>query len=370
VLIWGTIWSHLDLLIVPGFAGTWSSQTCTFLACLAIMLATVSAATSLDRAALPRRAALAMIALGIGVGLIGIPAALIRSAVIDTVESLLGNFILADLAMVAACLGWAWRRGSAEARDLIIAWSVPMAALALSQLVDIGGALWGGGAQVLVLFAAAWQTLWLSIAATRRLARLRLERDRARAAEAFASELAARDPLTGLHNRRGFVKRVAHLIEQARAEDAPIALLLIDIDRFKAVNDAHGHEAGDTVLCTIAARLRRWESDSCAVARFGGEELAMMIVGIDGFALAQFAEGVRIEIAACDHRVAIGNHVVTASIGVAETREIGSFQRLYRIADAALYAAKRAGRDRVELLREAPVPERPAAIAEVTRARG
>ena len=351
MLVWGTIWSQLDLLVVPGFAGTSSSQTCTFLACLAITLATASAAASFDREALPRRAATATLALGIIVGLVGIPAAFIRSAALDTVGDLLAALVLADLAVVVACLGWAWRRGSAEARDLAAAWAIPMAALALTQVTDIGGALWGGGAQMLVLFAAAWQTLWLSVAATRRLARLRLERDRARAAEALASELAARDPLTGLHNRRGFVRRVARLIDQARIEGAPVALLLIDIDRFKAVNDAHGHEAGDAVLCTVAARLRRWESESCAVARFGGEELAMMIVGIDGFALARFAEGVRIAIAACDHRAAIGDRVVTASIGVAEAPRADGFQQLYRVADRALYAAKRAGRDRVVLRR-------------------
>ncbi|HEU4960025.1 MAG TPA: diguanylate cyclase [Sphingomonas sp.] len=367
VLVWGTIWSQLDLLIVPGFAGTASSQTCTFLACLAITLATVSTTTSLDDTALPRGAVPATLALGVIVGLVGIPAALIRSAALDAVGDVLAVLVLADLAAVIACLGWAWRRGSAEARDLAAAWAVPMVALALTQVTDIGGALWGGGAQVLVLFAAAWQTLWLSVAATRRLARLRLERDRARAAEALASELAARDPLTGLNNRRGFVKRVARLIGQAKAEDAPVALLLIDIDRFKAVNDAYGHEAGDIVLCTIAARLRRWESDSCAVARLGGEELAMMIVGIDGFALARFAEGVRAEIAICDHSAAIGDQVVTASIGVAEARCADGFQRLYRLADRALYAAKRAGRNRVELRREAvaaPVEE-----AEIVRAR-
>src|SRR3546814_18867648 len=88
-----------------------------------------------------------------------------------------------------------------------MAWSVPMAALGLTQIVDVGGALWGGGAQVLVLFAAALQTLWLSIATTRRLARLRVERDHARAAAARSSELAGRDPLTHLPKPRRFLER-------------------------------------------------------------------------------------------------------------------------------------------------------------------
>src|SRR3546814_7524501 len=69
----------------------------------------------------------------------------------------------------------------------------------------------------------------------------------------------------------------------------------MDVDRFKAVNDAFWHEAGDIVLCKIAQRLQRWESPSCAVARLGGEEFALAIVGIDGFALIRFVDGVRQE---------------------------------------------------------------------------
>lgn len=362
VLAWGVIWSQLDLLVVPGIAGTASAQTCTFLACLAITMATASAVTALDRAALPRWAAWATLALGIAIALIGIPATLVRSAALAGLGNALGMVVLADLAAVALCLGWAWRRGSAEARDLAIAWSVPMAALGFTQVVDIGGALWGGGSQILVLFAAAWQTLWLSIAVTRRLARLRVERDRARAAELRASELAGRDPLTGLHNRRGFVARVASLLGVAHAEAAPVALLLVDIDRFKSINDLHGHEAGDIVLGTIAARLQRWEGAMCAVGRLGGEEFALLIGGMQGFALARFADGVRREIAACDHRAVIGDRLVTVSIGVAEAHAASDFQQLYRLADRALYAAKQAGRDRVvrrQLSAAVPPPDGP-----------
>lgn len=347
VLVWGVIWSQIDLPLVPGIAGTLSAQTCTLLACVAITMATASAVTSLDRAVLSRGAAKATLAIGIVVGLIGIPAALTRSATLEWLGNVLAIVVLADLAAVVACLVRAWRRGSAEARELAIAWSVPMAALAFTQVVDIGAALWGGGSQVLVLFAAAWQTLWLSIAVTRRLARLRIERDRALAGELKASELAGRDPLTGLHNRRGFIDRVAALLAGARSEQVPVALLLIDVDRFKSINDTYGHEAGDLVLCTIAHRLQRWEGAACAVGRHGGEEFALLICGISGFALARFADGVRLAIAACDHGNVIGDRAVTVSIGVAESDAKADFQQLYRSADEALYAAKRAGRNRI-----------------------
>ncbi len=155
------------------------------------------------------------------IGVLGVPLALIRSAAIDLLASILGILILADLALVAACLIWAWRRGSPEARDFAGAWALPMATLAFIQFVDVDGAFWGGGSKIVVLLAAAWQTLWLSIAASRRFAHFRIERDHARAAEAQASELARRDPLTGLRNRRGFLETIEPLLAYVRSENMP-----------------------------------------------------------------------------------------------------------------------------------------------------
>ncbi|MBY8829330.1 sensor domain-containing diguanylate cyclase [Hephaestia mangrovi] len=356
MLLWGVIWSQLELPLAPGIAGTVAAQTCTFLACLAIALATISAATFLGRTALPRQMSRMLVGIGVSVGVVGIPTSLVRGHAIEGLATLLGILVLADLAAVALSLAWAWRRGSVQARDLVWAWSVPMLALAVTQVTDVGTILWGGGAQILVLFAGAWQTVWLSYAATRSLARLRIERDEAREAEAIAVEHAERDPLTGLCNRRGFEARVARLIAVAAREQAPVALLLIDVDRFKSVNDAHGHRAGDAVLRALAARLRRWESRTAAVARLGGEEFALLITGIGGFALSRFADGVRCEIAACDHRAIIGNRRVTASIGVAEMGPGDDFETLYEAADIALYTAKHGGRNRVIHHRDGPAP--------------
>jgi diguanylate cyclase (GGDEF)-like protein len=352
VFLWGVIWSQIHLLALPWMAGATSAQMCTFLACLAIALATTSAATSLDRRVLPRRAAGATLTIGWAIGLAGIPVALERGPALQWMGDAMSIAILADLAAVAACLAWAWRRGSTEARDFAGAWAVPMAALALTQVTRLDGILWGGGSQILVLFAAAWQTIWLSVAATRRLSRLRVERDRARAAEAQAAELARRDPLTGLANRRGFIERAAPLVEQAAKEGAPVALLLLDVDRFKTINDVHGHDVGDMVLVTLADRLDHWEGSMCAVARMGGEEFALMTVGLDGLALERFAESVRRELAACDHSALLGDRVVTVSIGVTTAQgDLPDFPSLYRVADQALYSAKQLGRDRVVIER-------------------
>lgn len=351
MVVWGGFWSQLDLLLVPGMAGAPSAQTCTALACLAITLATFSALTALAPPDVPRLLRRVTLGVSLVVGALGLPLALMREGPIELCAAVLGMLTLANLLAVAACLTLAWRRGSPEARAFAGAWALPMVVLGATQMVDTDHLLWGGGAQLMVLLAAAWQTLWLSLAATHRFTRIRQERDRARLAEASAHELARRDPLTALRNRRGFIEMAQPMLARAQADGSPLAVLVIDVDRFKAINDTHGHEAGDDVLCTLARRLERWDGDLCTVARFGGEEFAVMVAGLTGYPLAQFAERVREEIAGCDHGTAIGT--VTVSIGVAETRAdlpaSFDFQTLYRAADGALYRAKKQGRNQVVL---------------------
>jgi diguanylate cyclase (GGDEF)-like protein len=354
MFLWGVTWSQFGLLVAPGMAGTLAAQVCTALSALSVLLATLSTTTALGRGMIPTPLRVTALAFGITVAAIGIPATLARGALVESIAPLLAVAVIGDLCAVMACLIWGMRRGSVEARELIAAWSVPMAALALTQFVDIGSILWGGGPQILVLFASAWQTIWLSIAVSHRLARLRAERDLARAAEARASQLAERDPLTGIRNRRGLVDAAKTLIDAAARAEAPLAMLLIDIDRFKTINDEHGHDAGDVVLCAIATRLARWEGPMCAVARLGGEEFAMIVGHLSGQPLTGFADHVRQEIAACDHSAAIGDGQVTVSIGIAGAQGGGDFAQLYRDADRALYAAKRGGRNRVRHAEQVP----------------
>ncbi|WP_237709232.1 sensor domain-containing diguanylate cyclase [Sphingomonas elodea] len=359
MFLWGAIWSQFGLLVAPGMAGTVAAQSCTALSALAVLLATLSTTTALAGGTVPQPLRLLALLLGFAVAVLGVPATLARTTMIEQIVPILGVSVLANLAVVLLCLIYGIRRGSPEARDLLAAWSVPMAALALTQVVDIGSRFWGGGPQILVLFTSAWQTIWLSIAASRRLSRLRTERDMARAAEARASELAERDPLTAIRNRRGLVEAAQALTHAASEDAAAMGLLLIDIDRFKAINDEHGHDVGDVVLCTIATRLARWEGPRCAVARLGGEEFAMVLTHRSGTALASFADHVRQEIAACDHSAEIGHQRVTVSIGIAEAGGGADFAQLYRDADRALYAAKRDGRDRVCRIDPAAEPVSP-----------
>jgi diguanylate cyclase (GGDEF)-like protein len=347
MLLWSALWSQVHLALVPGLAGTVTTQICTFLACLAIALATVSAVMAVDRGTVPRRLRIAALVLGLGVGVAGIPLALVRGGSLGPLADVLGLAVIADLLAVTAYLGWAWRHGSVEARDFLAAWSLPMVMLAVIHIVDVEDGFWGGGSKLAVLVAATWQALWLAAAATRRLGHLRIERDHARSAEARAQQLARRDPLTGLPNRRGFVESVTPLLERARADNLPAALLLVDIDRFKSINDIHGHDAGDVVLCGIAHRIERWEGPMCTVSRLGGEEFGLLTIGMEGIILGRFAESIRRGIAACDHSEAVGERLVTASVGVAEVRPACDFQQLYRLADEALYDAKSGGRNKV-----------------------
>src|SRR3546814_18943663 len=105
--------------------------------------------------------------------------------------------------MVALYLGWAWRRGSIEARDFLGAWGLPMAVLAFLHIVDIEDGFWGGGSKLVVLVAATWQALWLAAAATRRLAQHRREPDQARDAGAGHPRGGRRTPDTRPPNPPG-----------------------------------------------------------------------------------------------------------------------------------------------------------------------
>jgi diguanylate cyclase (GGDEF)-like protein len=346
MVVWGLLWSQLALIVAPGLAG-WSSQICTFLACLAVTLATISGVVALGKDMGPRALRIGALVLGLFILPFGILVSLETGPALGWQIGVVGVLTLSVLALVAIGLVNACRAGNADAKALAWAWALPMATLALTQVVDMDEWLYGGGSQVVMLVAAAMQTVSLSIAVTLRIAHLREERDRARAAEARMSELASRDALTGLLNRRGFVDRAEFMIEGRAAPGEHFGLLLIDVDHFKRVNDTYGHEAGDAVLCRIARRLERWEGPLCVAGRIGGEEFVLGVTGLTPIGIRQFAESVRRGIADLQHPELRTGHAVTASIGVASADQALSFQRLYGWADQELYKAKAHGRNRV-----------------------
>lgn len=176
---------------------------------------------------------------------------------------------------------------------------------------------------------------------------------------AVAEIRAATDGLTGLPNQRAVGDALKRTFAQATTTKAPLALLLIDLDHFKQINDQRGHAVGDQVLASVGATLRGVLRTRDFAGRKGGEEFAVLLPDTEIAAALEIAERVRAAIA--EISLPGADVSVTASLGVAGYPEHAStLDRLERLADAALYVAKRQGRDRVELAElatvEAPAP--------------
>jgi diguanylate cyclase (GGDEF)-like protein len=157
------------------------------------------------------------------------------------------------------------------------------------------------------------------------------------------------DPLTGIANRRAFFGRGERLLARIGTRGGSAALLMIDLDQFKRINDTHGHEAGDRVLCAFCADTAGLLRPTDLLARTGGEEFACLLPDTTMPDAARVAERIRLQFAA--RRPTIGTpDKVTVSIGVATTASSGfTLNSLMEAADRALYAAKANGRNRVEL---------------------
>lgn len=162
-------------------------------------------------------------------------------------------------------------------------------------------------------------------------------------------EMASTDKLTGLLNRHAFAILAVKLLAEHRREPRPVAVLLADIDRFKEINDRHGHLAGDAVLEAVAQVLQRRLRASDLAVRWGGEEFLLLLKGCELDEARRIAEDLRQAVAASP--VATGKLAipVTISIGVSQFDGKESMDRLIGRADDALYAAKQGGRNRVDM---------------------
>ena len=168
------------------------------------------------------------------------------------------------------------------------------------------------------------------------------------------SALASTDALTGLPNRRQFDATLNKEWYRALREAAPLALLMIDVDRFKSLNDRFGHPVGDAFLARVGRVIRdnvRRAGDMAA--RYGGEEFAVILPGTVSTGALEIAEHIRRAVAATDTRSLVaGGYPLSVSVGVAAVVPLagGGSASLIHSADAALYQAKRSGRNRVELM--------------------
>ncbi len=182
--------------------------------------------------------------------------------------------------------------------------------------------------------------------------KLKLLQDELREKNAQLEDLSVTDALTGLANRRRLMTRLEEEVQRARRFRTPLSVVMIDIDHFKQVNDTHGHAMGDEVLRNIGALLKAGVRATDLAARYGGEELTLILPHTDAPGAFQVAEALRQKFAELEHHLDGISLSKTASMGVA-TRdgqtEVPSAEELLKHADEALYRAKQSGRNRVEV---------------------
>lgn len=174
--------------------------------------------------------------------------------------------------------------------------------------------------------------------------------DQLRASVAQTIEMAVTDALTGLHNRRYLDSHLQTLFDRAVARRRPLSVMITDLDRFKTVNDSHGHDGGDDVLREFARRLRKNVRGIDLACRFGGEEFVVVMPDTDGTVAEKVAERIRAEIAQLPFAIGPDGKAieVTVSVGVSSVlKGADTVAALMKRADVALYEAKSGGRNRV-----------------------
>jgi diguanylate cyclase (GGDEF)-like protein len=247
---------------------------------------------------------------------------------------LLAN-ILAIVSLFAA-----WRRGSRHAGMVLLAW-IPLVLVSTCRAVQLssGAALppWLEYALPLVL---AWTAVVLMLGMADRMRAFRRERD-------HAQYQAERDPLTGVLNRAGIERRLEWALETMANEYRPLAVLFLDIDHFKKINDSHGHAVGDACLGALVRILAAELQYGDQVGRIGGEEFLLVLPGADRRRARDIAEHIRRSVEARCRQIAGVPVAMTVSIGVAASQRGDTGAALISRADEAMYAAKSAGRNRV-----------------------
>ncbi|NKF22140.1 GGDEF domain-containing protein [Solimonas marina] len=159
---------------------------------------------------------------------------------------------------------------------------------------------------------------------------------------------ATTDELTGLLNRRAFFDEAARVLSRVQRSGSPAVLLMIDVDRFKAINDTHGHAVGDRVLAAMKRFIEPRLRSGDLLARLGGEEFGVLLPDADVDAAQEIAERVRCAIAEADFETVVGCAVkLTASIGLAPVDGMSTIHQAVDRADQAMYRAKQLGRNRL-----------------------
>jgi len=262
------------------------------------------------------------------------------------VVAMIGNLVFLGAAVFTLVVAFlAWQRNNRAAGWFLIAWGLlegfTIATAIRLLLTDPEGAeglLYYG---LPLSMVAAAVLIALGVADRLRDQRLALSE---------AEKRAQTDALTGVLNRRSLVERLEAACLRARARGLPIALLFIDLDYFKEINDTRGHQAGDACLRAVIGPIHAELRQSDVIGRYGGEEFVVILSSADIAAAGPIAERIRNRVAGV--RVeGFGEPIqVTCSIGVATSDTLGVWgEHLIARADAAVYDAKRSGRNRVQI---------------------
>jgi diguanylate cyclase (GGDEF)-like protein len=294
-----------------------------------------------------RDLAIWMVALGLATGIV-FPFFVIPLGV-STDTALTASFFAACCAagLLVGGLNFVLVRAVVHNRLRLLADGMRDAAEKLQEADKNGGSMKAGGTEGSRLPVDSEDELGESAAAFNRLADALAESRHALATRG------ATDPLTGLANRRAFQERLRAEVKRARRYGSPLALAILDLDRFKRVNETYGHEVGDRVLTEVARRLTTITRAGELVARMGGEEFAWILPETEGTAAQQAGERLRAAFAREPFPV-VGD--VTVSIGVCDLEHAGDASQLCQHADRALYWAKAHGRN-VCVLHPAALPD-------------
>ncbi len=268
----------------------------------------------------------------------------------ESLVNAVGNILFLSSALFTLVISFiAWRHGSRASGWFLLAWCL-LEAFTVATTVQL---LLSDGERGDVLF---YSGLPLSMVAAAVLTALGVA-DRLRGQRIALTEAERRaqtDPLTGVLNRRSLIERLDAACARARTRGLPVSLLFIDLDHFKEINDTFGHQAGDACLAAIVGPIQAELRQSDVIGRYGGEEFVVILSSADAAAARPIAERILQRVA--DIRVGGYGETIslTCSIGIATSDTLGVWgQHLIARADAAVYVAKRAGRNRVQFAESA-----------------
>jgi diguanylate cyclase (GGDEF)-like protein len=239
----------------------------------------------------------------------------------------------------------AWRRGNRAAGWFLCAWvlmetfAIVTSARLLFTRAASDEALFYYGLPVSMVASAILTSLGVAD-------RLRQQRHALTEAERRAKT----DPLTGVLNRRSLLEQLEIACRDGRANGLPVAVLFLDLDFFKSINDSYGHAAGDACLAAIIRPIQAELRQSDIIGRYGGEEFVVVLGGADAAAAQLIAERIRMRVSEARIDGPASSIQLTCSIGVASSDPLGVWgETLIAQADTAVYAAKRLGRNRVHV---------------------